>query len=179
MRRRKPQVVNALPADLATFDVEGWLPFVEQPQRPDFPGTVVQWQRSEAFRLWCQARRTWSQEHGWPTGIVGLLREHVVLRKRLAGSSEPGLAADEPEEAVPGCRMPSRADLYARGLSGAVNVTLPSASVRSDRSEGERGVSFRAPVTSPAVPSRGAVLQSDAGRLRLDLTHNTNRRNNR
>lgn len=69
MKRRVREVESAIPAELQTFTPGDW------PGRTDL----------ERLGAWCAARRAWAGANGWPGGLVVLVREHVRVRRKVAG----------------------------------------------------------------------------------------------
>lgn len=69
MKRRVRAVESTIPPELRTFTPGGW------PGRSDV----------ERFEAWCAARRTWAGANRWPGGLVALVREHVRVRREVAG----------------------------------------------------------------------------------------------
>jgi hypothetical protein len=96
MRLRQAEVL-APPARLVAFDPADWTPLVgEQRYNPEnhrlrskggagpVTVTLAQWQHSQAYAFWTQARLDWCELKGWPGGlsVVDLLREQRLSRRR-------------------------------------------------------------------------------------------------
>lgn len=69
MKRRFREAKSEIPAELRTFTAGDW------PGRTDL----------ERLGAWCAARRVWAGANGWPGGLVDLVREHVRVRREVAG----------------------------------------------------------------------------------------------